>query len=210
MPENFFSCENLYFNKLEIQNINCNFKNNLQGILNFNFYGGNGKVDFQIKDLSSFNGLFSIENLDIYKLANSFNEKIVISGFINLKGYFNIAYEKREIEINFNSVKKLGIKQYMNFGAVELIASLSGGNILKRFGSSNFYYKNIAGKISIKDNDFTIEGLAGEKGENQYLIVKPFLLPGINILIDKKNNTIHLDEFINRVNQAIERIKQNY
>jgi hypothetical protein len=64
------------------------------------------------------------------------------------------------------------------------------------------------GKILLKNNYLTIEGLAGEKGESQYLIIKPFLLPGINILIDKRNNTIQIDELINRINLAIERIKK--
>jgi len=155
------------------------------------------------------NGIFFIENLNINKLASSFNENLVITGFMNLKGNLDISGETFEIETIFNSIKR-GVKQYMNFGAVELISSLSGGNPIRRFGQTNFYYKNIAGKISIKNNYFTIEGLAGEKGENQYLVIKPFLLPGINILINKNNNTIQLDEFINRVNLAIERIKKKY
>ncbi|MGB9678104.1 MAG: hypothetical protein ACPLZ9_05735 [Candidatus Ratteibacteria bacterium] len=129
---------------------------------------------------------------------------------MNIKGEFNIGKDKFEIETIFNSVEKKGIKQFMNFGAIELLASLSGTNPVKIASSSNFYYKNIKGRILIKDNRFTIEGLLGEKGENQYLITKPFLLPGINILINKKNNTIEIDELINRVNLAIERIKQKY
>ncbi|MCM8810198.1 MAG: hypothetical protein NC917_00910 [Candidatus Omnitrophica bacterium] len=127
---------------------------------------------------------------------------------MNIKGQFNIGKGKFEIETFFNSVKKKGVKQLMNLGAIEILSSLSGGNPIKHFGTSNFYYKDIKGKILIKDNHFTIEGFIGEKDGNQYIITKPFLLPGINILINKNRNTIELDELINRVNLAIKRIKE--
>ncbi|MCM8817925.1 MAG: hypothetical protein NC915_00340 [Candidatus Omnitrophica bacterium] len=208
LPENNFFCENLKLYNLNFENILCNFTDDLQGQIKFNFYEGKGIIDVKISDFSKFNGYFLIETIDINKLSSSFEKNIVITGFINLNGNFNIEKDKFEFETSFNSVPKRGIKQYMNFGAVEVIASLSGGSVIKQFGTSNFYYKTIAGRISLKDNYLTIEGLAGEKGDNQYLIIKPILFPGINILIDKKNNTIKFDEFINRVNLAIERIKQ--
>ncbi len=126
---------------------------------------------------------------------------------MNILGNLNISKNNLEIETIFNSVKKRNVTQYMNFGAIQLLTSLSGTSPVKRVGSSNFYYKEIKGKISVKNNYLTIEGLAGEKGESQYLVIKPILLPGINILIDKRNNTIRIDELINRVNTVIERIK---
>lgn len=187
-----------------------NFNKNFQGNVNFIFYDGKGDIYLNIQNLSSLNGNFLIENINLKKLCFSFNKKIVFEGLMNIKGEFNIEKDKFEIETIFNSVKKKGVKQFMNFGAIEILSSLSGGNPVKQFGTSNFYYKDIKGKISIKDNHFTIEGLLGEKNENQYLITKPFLLPGINILINKRNNTIQLDELINRVNVAIERIKEKY
>ncbi|MGC8977039.1 MAG: hypothetical protein ACP5OB_05385 [Candidatus Ratteibacteria bacterium] len=146
--------------------------------------------------------------MDIYKLAFSFNDKIIISGLINLNGSFNISKKNREFETFFKSIKKKGIKQYMNFGAIAFISSLSGENPVKQLGSSNFYYRDICGKITLKNDRLTIEGLLGEKGENQYLITKPFLLPGINLFINKRNNTIEIKELINRVKLAIERIKE--
>ncbi|MCX7917596.1 MAG: hypothetical protein N2589_05660 [bacterium] len=126
---------------------------------------------------------------------------------MNFEGTFYLKGEKFEIETIFNSVRVKGKKQFMNFGAIQVLSSLSGGNPIKYVGGSNFYYKDIKGKISIKDNHFTIEGLLGEKNGNQYLVIKPLLLPGINILVNKRNNTIKLDELINRVKLAIERIK---
>lgn len=151
-----------------------------------------------------------INNINIKKLAFSFSEKILFEGLMDIKGEFNLGNGNFEIETVFNSVRKKGTKQFMNFGAIEILSALSGGNPIKMAGSSNFYYKEIKGKVTIKNNRFTIEGLLGEKNGNQYLITRPFLLPGINILINKKNNTIQLDELINRVNLAIERIKEKY
>ncbi|MFN4226967.1 MAG: hypothetical protein ACK4F0_02350 [Candidatus Ratteibacteria bacterium] len=127
---------------------------------------------------------------------------------MNIKGQFNIGKDKFEIETFFNSVRKKGVKQLMNFSAIEILSSLSGDNPIKHFGTSNFYYNEIKGKILIKDNYFTIEGLIGEKNGNQYIITKPFFLPGINILVNKNRNTIELNELINRINLAIERIKE--
>ncbi|HOK56063.1 MAG TPA: hypothetical protein PKV21_03050 [bacterium] len=196
------------YGKLIIENINGKFNKDLEGDIKFSFYKGKGNIDIKNKDFSYINGKLFIENLNLKKLAYSFNEKIVFEGLMNINGEFNIGKGKFEIDVTFNSVKKRGIKQFMNFGAIELIASLSGGNPIRMAGSSNFYYKDIKGRISIKDNRFTIEGLLGEKNGNQYLITKPFLLPGINILINKKSNTIEIHELINRVNLAIERIRE--
>lgn len=203
-------CKEFSFYNLKIKDIEGFFNKNFEGYLNFYFYDGIGRIDFKLGDLnfSSINGFFTIDNININKLALSLNDKIVINGLINLKGSFNISKEDLELEAIFKSIKRKGIKQYMNFGAIEFITSLSGANPIKQFGTSNFYYNNIGGKISIKNNHLTIEGLLGEKGENQYLITKPFLLPGINLLIDKRSNTIEINELINRVNLAIERIKQ--
>ncbi|MCM8803895.1 MAG: hypothetical protein NC833_01410 [Candidatus Omnitrophica bacterium] len=209
VPQNKFLCKGLNFYNLKIEDIELFFNKNLEGYSNFYFYDGTGKVNFKLDvSFSNIKGFFTIDNININKLAISLNDKIVINGLINLVGSFNILKGNLELDTIFKSIKKKGVKQYMNFGAIEFITSLSGTNPIKRVGTSNFYYSNISGKISIKNNRLTIEGLAGEKGENQYLVTKPFLLPGINLLIDKRNNTIEINELINRVNLAIERIKQ--
>jgi hypothetical protein len=209
MPSNNFTIQEFNFYNLKIRDIYGSFNRNFEGILSFSFFDGIGNLIFKFNFIEPFfTGNFSIKNIDINKLTTSFNEKIIITGFMNIDGNFNISKDNFEIEAIFNSVKKRNIRQYMNFKAMELITFLSGTNSIKKMGSSNFYYKEMKGKISVKNNYLTIEGLAGEKGENQYLITKPFLLPGINILIDKKHNTIRIEEFINRVNFVIERIKQ--
>ena len=184
------------------------FNKNFEGVLSFSFFDGKGDLIFKLNFIEpTFISNFSIKNIDINKLTTSFNEKIIITGFMNILGNLNISKNNLEIETIFNSMKKRNVRQYMNFGAIQLLTSLSGTSPVKRVGSSNFYYKEIKGKISVKNNYLTIEGLAGEKGESQYLVIKPILLPGINILIDKRNNTIRIDELINRVNTVIERIK---
>lgn len=167
-------------------------------------------IDFTFHEILplKLKGDFLLENLDISELTRSINEKILITGIINISGNFYFQKKDFEFEIIFETVKKRGIKQYMNFGAIELLTSLSGTNPIRTIGSSNFYYKKMAGKITLKNKYLTIEGLAGQKGENQYLIIKPFFMPGINILVDKRTNTIKLDELIERVKIAVERIKK--
>lgn len=147
--------------------------------------------------------------MNIAQLTKQINEKILITGIINITGNFYLQRKNFEFEIFFRSLEKKGVKKYMNFAAIELLTSLSGTNPVRSIGSSNFYYKKIAGKISLKNNYLTIEGLAGEKGEKQYLVIKPFLTPGINILVDKRTNTIKFDELIKRIKIAIERIKKS-
>jgi len=199
----------LNLKNLKVKDFYGRFNKNFEGILNFSFFDGKGDLIFKVNFIEPvFTGNFSIKDFDINKLATSFNEKIIINGFMNISGNFNISKNNLEIEAIFNSAKTRNMRQYMNFGAIQLLTSLSGANPVKRVGSSNFYYKEMKGKILLKNNYLTIEGLAGEKGESQYLIIKPFLLPGINILIDKRNNTIQIDELINRINLAIERIKK--
>jgi len=191
-----------------VKDIYGKFNKNFEGVLSFSFFDGKGDLIFKLNFIEpTFISNFSIKNIDINKLTTSFNEKIIITGFMNILGNLNISKNNLEIETIFNSMKKRNVRQYMNFGAIQLLTSLSGTSPVKRVGSSNFYYKEIKGKISVKNNYLTIEGLAGEKGESQYLVIKPILLPGINILIDKRNNTIRIDELINRVNTVIERIK---
>lgn len=152
-------------------------------------------------------GKFSICDINIEKLVKSIDKDIIITGIINIDGNFEIKGNDINLETLFYSKTKKGIKQFMNFGALELLTSLSGSNPIKKVGESNFYYKTIFGKVIIKNGLFTIEGLAGEKNGKQYLMIKPILLPGINILIDRKNNTIELSDLIKRIKIAIERVK---
>ncbi|MCM8762174.1 MAG: hypothetical protein NC929_02490, partial [Candidatus Omnitrophica bacterium] len=103
--------------------------------------------------------------------------------------------------------KKKGVKQLMNFGAIKVIASLSGGSAIKSFGTSDFPYGMIAGSVVIHHRYLTIEGLAGRKG-HQELLIKKGLFKGINLFIDRRFNTIEIQDLRNRIIHAIETMKK--
>ncbi|MCD6408465.1 hypothetical protein J7L87_05385, partial [bacterium] len=151
---------------------------------------------------------FDIEDFNIEKFVSSISDEIYISGVINVNGFLNFKDKDVEMETTIKSVRKRGVKQIMNFGAVKVLVAMSGGNPIKSIGSSNFYYSKIGIKITLKNNYLTLEGLAGEKKNVQYMIKKSFLRQGINLTIDKKSNTIEISHFMRRIKNAIRRIKE--
>jgi hypothetical protein len=112
-----------------------------------------------------------------------------------------------EIEVSFRSEPTRGVKQEMNFGAIRVIASLGGGSPIKAFGGSDFGYNLMAGRLTVKDNYLTIEGMAGRKG-NQNFLIKGGLFGGINLSIDSDSNTIRIEELKRRINTATQSIKK--
>ena len=105
--ENNFSIGEFNFNNLRVKDINGSFNKNFEGFSNFLFFDGKGNLIFKFSLIEpAFTGKFSIKNIDINKFATSFNEKIIIKGFINIFGNFNISKNNLEIETIFNSVKK--------------------------------------------------------------------------------------------------------
>ena len=166
-------------------------------------------VNYLVKTEPFFlNVKFEIEDFNIEKFVSSISDEIYISGVINVNGFLNFKGKDVEMETTIKSVRKRGVKQIMNFGAIKVLVAMSGGNPMKTIGSSNFYYSKIGIKITLKNNYLTLEGLAGERRNVQYMIKKSFLRQGINLTIDRNSNTIEISHFIRRIKDAIKRIKE--
>lgn len=134
------------------------------------------------------------------------NKDIYISGILDVYGKGFINEPGPDMEIVFRSVKKKGVDQMMNFGAISFIASFGGGNPIKAFGSSDLGYNTMAGRATINEGYLTIEGLAGQEGHRQFLI-KGGAFKGVNLSIDKDSNTIKIQSLKNQINEAIKRIQ---
>lgn len=181
----------------------------MEGKIDFSVYDGKGKISYLFKTEPSFlNGKFYIKDFNIEKFVSSISDEIYISGIIDIRGFFNLKGKNVELETTIKSVKKKGVKQIMNFGAIKVLVAMSGGSPIKSIGSSNFYYSKIGIKINLKNNYLTLKGLAGEKKNVQYIIKKSFFRQGINLTIDKNSNTIEISHFIRRIKSAIRRIKE--
>ena len=179
------------------------------GKVDFSVYDGRGMVNYLIKTEPFFlNAKFDIEDFNIEKFVSSISDEIYVSGVINVNGFLNFNGKDVEMETTIKSVRKRGVKQIMNFGAVKVLVAMSGGNLIKSIGSSNFYYSKIGVKITLKNNYLTLEGLAGKRRNVQYMIKKSFLRQGINLTIDRNSNTIEISHFIRRIKDAIKRVKE--
>ncbi|HRR95186.1 MAG TPA: hypothetical protein P5150_00415 [Candidatus Ratteibacteria bacterium] len=190
---------------MKIENVNGNLNSVNDGYITFLFYDGKGKVNYEIGEKLNFD--FSIKEMNLEKLILSLTKEIHISGIVNVDGNFEKEDENYIIESEILSVRKKGIKQIMNFGAVNFFATLAGGNPIKTIGSSNFYYGQMGMKITLKNNFLTLEGLLGEKENKQYLIKGVHLRNSINLTIDKNTNTIEISDLKERIQTAIERTK---
>jgi len=84
---------------------------------------------------------------------------------------------------------------------------LSGGSVIKSFGTSDFPYGLIAGRAIIDNGYLTIRGLAGRKGD-QEILIKRGTFKGINLFIDRDLNTINIQDLKNRITHAIETMKR--
>jgi len=181
-----------------------------QGYISFSFYGGNGLLTYDIEELCdkppvSFK--IRIKDINISRLVHALNEDIYVSGILDAEGNGSINKPEPDLEITFRSRKKKGVKQLMNFGAIKVIASLSGGSAIKSFGTSDFPYGMIAGRVTINNGYLTIEGLAGRKG-HQEILIKKGLFKGVNLFIDRRFNTINIQDLRKRIIHAIESMKK--
>ncbi|MCM8760386.1 MAG: hypothetical protein NC832_01545 [Candidatus Omnitrophica bacterium] len=210
ITENRFGVERISFYKLSVDNVKGEFNDITQGYISFSFYGGDGSLTYTIEEICAkppVSFKMRIKNINISRLVHALHEDIYISGVIDAEGKGSLNKPESDLEITFKSRKKKGVKQVMNFGAIKVIASLSGGSVIKSFGTSDFPYRMIAGRVTINDNYLTIEGLAGRKGY-QELLIKKGLFKGINLFIDRRFNTIEIQDLRNRIIHAIETMKK--
>jgi len=210
ISRNQFGAKSVSFYKLSADDVKGTLNNITQGQVSFSFYGGKGYLTYNIEDLCarppvSFN--VNIKGINLSHLVHSLNEDIYISGILDAKGKGSLNTPEPDLDIIFESRKKKGVKQVMNFGAIKVIASLSGGNVIKSFGTSDFPYGLIAGRAIIDNGYLTIRGLAGRKGD-QEILIKRGTFKGINLFIDRDLNTINIQDLKNRITHAIETMKK--
>lgn len=148
-----------------------------------------------------------IKGINLSHLVHSLNEEIYVSGILDAEGKGSFNKDEPQFDVVFRSRKKKGIKQVMNFGAIKVISSLSGSSPIRSFGTSDFPYGVIAGRAVINNGYLTIEGLAGRKG-NQDILIKKGIFKGINLFIDRRFNTIEIEDLQHRIIHAIETMKK--
>lgn len=206
LPENRFSVDRLYFQRLTAEDLSGNFDEDIAGNVNLTLYGGKGNIRYNIKETDEgfvTSVSFSIKNLILSDLVRALsNNEVYISGILDVNGQGTFTGQGPEVTVVFRSKPVRGVKQVMNFSAIKVLASLGGGNPIKTFGSSNFGYKLIAGRVTIKENHLTLEGMAGEKG-GQDLLVKGGFFSGVNLSIDRNSNTIKIEEIKHRIDAAL-------
>ncbi|MCX8082900.1 MAG: hypothetical protein N3D17_05850 [bacterium] len=209
LSENRFGAEKISFYKLSAYDVIGTLNDITYGDASFSFYGGKGSLKYRIEDLCakppvSFTA--NIRGINISPLVHSLNEDIYISGILDAEVRGSLNKDTPDIDVVFRSKKKRGIKQVMNFGAIKVISSLSGSPI-KSFGSSDFPYGVIAGRVTMNNGYLTIEGLAGRKGLHEILIKKG-VFKGINLFIDRRFNTIKIEDLQRRITHAVETMKK--
>jgi|LSQX01.3.fsa_nt_gb hypothetical protein len=190
---------------LKILNFESVFNEKFVGAGTFRFYNGNGSILYNISELSNKPDIlfeFGINNTNLAQIVHSLNEEIYISGILDAEGKGVFVNNMLSLEMTFKSIRKKGIKQLMNFEAVKVLSSMGGGNPIKTLGSSNFGYSQMSGRIIVNNGYLTVEGLAGEKGGKQ-LLVKSGLFGGVNLSVDKKTNTIKIEELVNIIAEQL-------
>lgn len=210
--------------KIEIGKIDCNdirgkiFRENekYRGIINFSFYNGTGKAQFMTTETNPLRiyAKAEISRIDFAKLVQSLNPEILITGLLNIVCFFEFGNKEYSLMAKIDNVVGRPFSQKLNIGAVKAIASLGSsnfaGNIGKQFGSGNFYYRKLSGVISIVNGYLTIEGTAGKAGENDYLVISEIFGSGINVLVDRNNNSIQIDDLKQRIGRAMKQSKPQF
>jgi hypothetical protein len=212
LPAGKFGCRKIMAGQIPVKNLKGKFDRDYKGEITFVLAGGDGIVNFNFDDTRHspfFSFDYKLNSLNLGALVNSLNREIEMSGIIDIAGDGTYKTgEDMDMTVEFNSVKRRGVGQYMNFSAVQVISALGGGNPVKTMGSANFNYSKIAGRITLKENYITLQGLAGESRGQQYLIRGGIFGTGMNLMIDEKSNTIKLQELIDRVKNAVDRISR--
>ena len=207
-----FKFNNFTFKNIPFHNIEGTLKVNheLKGKFDFYFFEGKGTGSVEIKKMfeePSLTVKFDVKDINFLSAAHHISEEMYISGFANVDGHFTFSKNQPEFEVTVYSVKKKGVKQVMNFGAVKVLMALGSGNPVKTMGGKDFSYAKLAGKVNLKNGFLIIDGLAGKKGRYQYLLKSGFGIGGINVFMDTSMNTIKLKDFQKRIRKALNVIK---
>ena len=208
--EGDFKCERLSFRNILFEDLEGFIRKGKVFLinLNFNLYRGKGRAKVIFSDIPENPDIiiyFKVRNLNLSEFSTSINKQIYISGLMNIEGKFKL--RDKEGEVIFETVDKRGIKKFMNFGAVKAVMALANENPVKQMAGANFSYRKIKGKISVRKKYLTIEGLAGKKGENQFIVKGNPFGTSINILVHGKTNTIRLKDFKKRIKNALTAIR---
>jgi len=210
LPENRFKAGKFHFQKLTAENVSGNFDEELKGSADFTLYGGKGNLTYDVEDeaekfAATFG--FNVKGLSLSDFVRALSDEVHIGGILDIDGKGSFTDRGPEVTVSFRSKPTKGVKQVMNFSAISVLASLGGGSPIKAFGSSDFGYNQMAGRLTVKENDLTIEGLAGERGK-QNLLIRGGVFGGINLSVDRNSNTISIEEIKHRVAAATQSIKR--
>ena len=194
--------------KGKITRINEKYKGNIT----FNFYDGSGNVSFVTNENMPLKiyARAEINKINLLKLVQSLNPDIVVTGLVNVISFLEIGNKEFSMQAKIDNIPQRPFSQKLNISAVRALASLGSsgfaGSIGRKFGSSDFYYRKLSGVISITNGQLTIEGTAKKAGDNDYLVTSEIFGSGINVLVDRKNNSIHIEDLKQRISNAM---KQN-
>ncbi|HQL65657.1 MAG TPA: hypothetical protein PLS78_07360, partial [bacterium] len=151
-----------------------------------------------------------VKRINLEKLIHNLNPDVLVTGIVNLICFMEFGKNNVSLMARFDNVPGRPFSQKLNIGAVESLAKLGpssfSGSIGRQFGSENFYYRRIGGVINYQDGLLTIEGTVKKAGNYDYLVTSEIFGSGINVLVDKKNNSIHIEDLKQRINNAM---KQN-
>ncbi len=207
--------------KIGFGNINCvgikgkiaRDNNRYKGSITFNLYDGKGNISFMSSEAGNPFKLYAkadVNRINLEKLVHSLNPDVLITGIMNLVCFIGFGKKDFSLMAKFDNVPGMPFSQKLNISAVKALASLGsssfGGSIGKKLGSTNFYYRKIGGVVSYQNGLLTIEGTAKKSANHDYLISSEIFGSGINVLVDRKNNSIHMEDLKQRINNAM---KQN-
>lgn len=187
-----------------------------KGNINFSLYDGTGNILFTTSEQSpvKFYGKIDISKLNLKKLVQSLHPEIVVTGLVNVICFIESGKGDFSLQAKVDNVPARPFSQKLNISAVKALASLGSssfaGSIGKRFGGTDFYYRKLGGVISIINGYLTIEGTAKRAGENDYLVTSEIFGSGINVLVDRNNNSIKIEDLKNRIERAMQQNKPQF
>ncbi|MCM8817306.1 MAG: hypothetical protein NC913_07360 [Candidatus Omnitrophica bacterium] len=210
--------------KVGIGRINCNeIKGKIsrenekyRGNINFSFYNGTGNVHFVTTETQPLKiyAKAEVSRMDLAMLVQSLSPEILITGIINIICFFEFGDKEYSLMAKFDNVPGRPFSQKLNIGAVKAIANLGSANFAssmgKQFGSGNFYYRRLGGVISIVNGLLTIEGTAKRAKGNDFLVTSEIFGSGINVLVDKNNNSIQIEDLKQRISRAMKQGKPQF
>ncbi|MCM8824774.1 MAG: hypothetical protein NC937_01275 [Candidatus Omnitrophica bacterium] len=180
--------------------------------LNFSFYDGHGTAVFLTSEEFPLKiyGKTEISKINLQKLIHSLNPEILVTGMVNAICFLEFGNKTFSLQAKIDNVPARPFSQKLNIGAVKALASLGSssfaGSIGKQFGVGNFYYRKLSAIVSIVDGQLTIEGTAKKAEGNDYLVTSEIFGSGINVLVDRNNNSIRIEDLKERIARAM---KQN-